>query len=112
MVRRYLGPRVPTNTILQGHPVDFETALYVATYDKNLDVIKLLLEHGADPNIRCIHGEKILKPTRRSTNTILEGSAVGFETALHVAACDGNTNIIKVLLEHGADPNIHSKKTS
>ncbi|KAJ7206790.1 ankyrin repeat-containing domain protein [Mycena pura] len=76
---------------IHGHPVDFETALYVAAYDKNLDVIKLLLEHEADPNIRCIHG-----------------SAVGFETALHVAACDGNTNIIKVLLEHGADPNIHS----
>jgi hypothetical protein len=55
-VRRYRGLRgVSTNTSLQDRPVGFETALGVAAYNGNMDIVKLLLEHGADPNI---HSEK------------------------------------------------------
>jgi hypothetical protein len=64
-VRRYLSPCVFTNTTLQAHLVDFETALYVAAHEKNLDVIKLLLEHEADPNVRCNRSEEISRPARR-----------------------------------------------
>ena len=53
---------------------------------KTLDIVKLLLDHDADPNY-------ILKEHN--------------ETALHVAiAWKENIDIVKILLDYGADPNI------
>ena len=54
--------------------------------NKTLDIVKLLLDHDADPNY-------ILKEHN--------------ETALHVAiAWKENIDIVKILLDYGADPNI------
>jgi len=46
-------------------------------------VVRILLEHGADPNAR---GEQERTP-------------------LHPAAAHGHTGVVKLLVEHGADPN-------
>jgi hypothetical protein len=46
-----LIPHAATDTAFQGDPVGFETALYVAADEGNLDIIKFLLEHGAATNI-------------------------------------------------------------
>lgn len=56
------------------------TALHRATSYSHADVVRELLEHGADVN---------------ATNKV--GS-----TALHIAATCGNTTVAKILLEHGA----------
>ena len=54
----------------------------LATFDFNM--IKLLLEHGAEPNIQDENGD----------------------TPLHIVALVGNKESIRLLLEHGADPTI------
>ncbi|CAG1970192.1 unnamed protein product [Fusarium graminearum] len=62
-------------------------ALQTAAEHNHIDVVKLLLERGADIN-------------RLSTH---DGMAAG--TALQAAVENGNEEIVDVLLEHGADPN-------
>jgi ankyrin repeat protein len=79
------------NTLLEAHPelIDepggpgVRTALHQAVFGVQADAVKLLLEHGADPNVRC------------------EGDNA---YPLHFAAEKKNFPIIRLLIEHGADP--------
>ncbi len=59
------------------------TALHVAAISKREEMVRFLLEHGADPNIRC------------------EGDSA---TPLHFAAENGQFEIVRLLVEHGCDP--------
>jgi ankyrin repeat protein len=61
---------------------DGDTALLIAVYLHNSDIVELLLGSGADPNI---------------TNG---------GTALSFATDDDDVDIVKLLLDNGADPNI------
>lgn len=65
-VRRYLTLHAATDATLQGYPVGFETALYIAADEGSLDIVKFLLEHGAAPNIP---GQNFLLLSRGLTNT-------------------------------------------
>jgi ankyrin repeat protein len=60
------------------------TALHSAVFGAQEGAVKFLLEHGADPNIRC------------------EGD---YAFPLHFAAEKRHFPIIRLLIEHGADPN-------
>lgn len=60
------------------------TALHSAVFGRQEAAVKFLLEHGADPNIRC------------------EGD---YAFPLHFAAEKQHFPIIRLLIEHGADPN-------
>jgi len=59
------------------------TPLHVAAEYGYSEIVEVLLEHGAAPNIREKYGD----------------------TPLHYAATFGNSKVVEVLLEHGADPN-------
>ena len=65
-----------------------ETPLFRAIYQDNLELAQLLVEHGADVNIKSNNGETIL-----------------YLSCLNYA----NLSTIDWLLEHGADPNITDK---
>jgi ankyrin repeat protein len=79
------------NTLLEAHPelIDepggpgVRTALHQAVFGAQADAVKLLLERGADPNVRC------------------EGDSA---YPLHFAAEKKNFPIIRLLIDHGADP--------
>jgi ankyrin repeat protein len=66
-------------------------ALHLATFDRDVDGVRWLLEHGVDPNAKrllwgCNH------------------------TALHVCAEHGFVDVAQVLLGAGADPSIRDDK--
>jgi ankyrin repeat protein len=60
--------------------------LHSAAANRSCETVRLLLEHGANPNTKQ-HG--------------------GW-TALHAAALHNDLNMIRLLLDHGADPHVKS----
>jgi uncharacterized protein len=96
------------------------TALFEAVAVRNLEVnktddngvdrapmlglIRSLLDHGANPNARTL--EQL--PTRRWIMTLNDISWVDFsgQTPFLRAALSGDITVMRLLLEHGADPNI------
>jgi F-type H+-transporting ATPase subunit beta len=64
-----------------------ETPLWAAVLTDFPDVVRYLLEHGADPNVRGALGH----------------------TPLHVAAMRGWPHLVKMLLSCGADPRLEDK---
>jgi len=72
------------------------TALAWAAYcsrKKDVDVVALLLEHGADPNLRCDDGSIGLVWATQNGRYNDDGSRTAAE------------KILRMLLENGADPN-------
>lgn len=68
------------------HPVN--TPIHLAADKNRLEVVRLLLEAGVDPNIR---------------------SAINSSTPLHQAAYSAGPEMVRLLIEHGADPNLSNK---
>ena len=75
-----------------------------------LDVVRFLIENGADQNVR--HGEWKATAIDFATYTgrteivdyLLQQGADDLDTALHTAVSQGHLEIIKLLLKKGADP--------
>ena len=93
------------------------TPLYLATDNRNieggdfpvpkpdidhLDYIKILLDHGADPNARV--KDNTLTRTIFTMQWFFEAGA----TAFIRAAQSGDVELMKLLLQHGADPKLAS----
>ncbi|MGB6946288.1 MAG: ankyrin repeat domain-containing protein [Bryobacteraceae bacterium] len=68
-----------------------------------LDLMKVLLAHGANPNAA------LLTPTLQRAHTPGEGSLNVGSTSLMRAAKNGDTAAIRLLLAHGADVNAKQK---
>ncbi len=75
-----------------------ETALHGVAGGSDLRSVRLLLDHGADPNARTKPGMK--------TYGLWRDARVRGETPLHRAAAWGSAEVIQSLLDAGADPTI------
>ncbi|MEX2121349.1 MAG: ankyrin repeat domain-containing protein [Pirellulales bacterium] len=71
-----------------------QTPLHMTAAAGDVELTRLLLEHGADPNLRDGPPQ-----TRRHPHPY-------FSTPLHYAASAGNTELMELLERHGASPDI------
>ncbi|RDL30330.1 Uncharacterized protein BP5553_10208 [Venustampulla echinocandica] len=92
-------------------------SLSVAVDHGNLNAVRLLLDHGADPNSKPTGGQMPLysaaaKGDTNSMQLLLEKGAkvdwspIGYSTALYMAVVREDANVVKVLLGYGADVNV------
>ncbi len=68
-----------------------------------LDLIRILLDHGANPNAQ------LLTPTLQRAHTPGESTLAEGSTPLMRAAKNGDAAAMRLLLDHGADPSITQK---
>ena len=73
-----------------------ETALHFAASGDNVEMVTLLIAHGADIGAKT-------KPRMR-TYFLSRDARVRGETSLHRAAAWGSPDVIRILLDAGADP--------
>ena len=105
-----------------------QTPLHIASYFGNVEIVRLLLDHGADPeaNAEGDMGEKPLHKVScgkyrspedgvRVAELLLErGADVNTRcndhcTPLHIASYFGNIEIVRLLLDNGADPETNAE---
>jgi uncharacterized protein len=97
------------------------TPLYLATDNRNieggdypvpepdmdhLDFIRMLLDHGAKPNARVLDGAPKSHSTLTRTIFTMQWFFEEGATSFVRASQSGDTALMKLLLEHGADPKI------
>ena len=101
--------------ILDIRDTEKSTPLFAAVQKGNENIVKYLVEHGADVNEEIYGNTPLFAAVKKSNENIVKylvehdadvnhKNACG-ETSLFAAARRGNENIIKYLVEHGADVN-------
>ncbi|XP_017276709.1 ankyrin repeat domain-containing protein 50 [Kryptolebias marmoratus] len=102
---------------LESRDSEGRTALHVASWQGNVEIVDLLLKHGANPNAQDAEGRPPMHSVAWTGHTkvghrLLEATGVNIDlachqgaTALSIAAQEGHANIVKMLLEKGANPN-------
>ncbi|TFK62247.1 ankyrin, partial [Pluteus cervinus] len=86
----------PINSVLDG-----VLPLHAACAGGNQQVVKLLIEHGADVNAPRLP-RRYSNDKNRDTSAPIVGTSGS--TPLHFASANGNTQVVLTLLLHGAHP--------
>ena len=87
--------------------MDVDNATFVNSIDRApyLDLIQVLLDRGADVNVRMKEIPPIRREFLRITGSLAWVDFTG-QTPFLTAALAGDLTVMKLLLKHGADPNI------
>lgn len=102
---------------------DWTAMTYACYYRRNLKIMRMLLDAGADINLKNIHGDTIIsnicrdaRNKKRVVATLLSFGAdpnivsEDSETALMRLARSGHTGLMKMLIRYGADAYIKNHK--
>ncbi|MDX1561865.1 MAG: ankyrin repeat domain-containing protein, partial [Gammaproteobacteria bacterium] len=82
-----------------------QTFEHVVDRGPMLDVVRLLLERGADPNPRTTESPPVRNHLLATTGTLEWVDFTG-QTPFLTTALAGDVTVMRLLLEHGADPHI------
>jgi uncharacterized protein len=96
--------------------------LFLAVGMNHIEAVRLLLAHGADPNVRDDEGDSPLRTCIEKeypeiarllllcgANKTIQDRVAGGMTALGLAAYWLNVEMVKLLLAHGADPHVEDE---
>ena len=99
--------RTPLWAAVETRNMDVDNGTFENSIDRApfLELIQLLLERGANPNARTKESPPIRRDFLRTTGTLAWVDFTG-QTPFLAAALAGDVTVMKLLLKHGADPNI------
>ena len=99
--------RTPLWAAVETRNMDLDNASFVNSIDRApfLDLIRVLLEKGADPNVRMKEVPPIRRAFLRVTGSLSWVDFTG-QTPFLTAALAGDVSVMRLLLQHGADPKI------
>jgi ankyrin repeat protein len=99
--------RSPLWSAVEVRNMDIDNATFVNGVDREpvLEFIKLLLDKGANPNVRTAETPPIRRFILPITGSLEWVDFVGMTPFLYAARA-GDLTVMKLLLEHGADPKI------
>ncbi|XP_035507384.2 ankyrin repeat domain-containing protein 50 isoform X1 [Scophthalmus maximus] len=101
---------------LESRDSEGRTALHVASWQGSVEMVDLLLKHGANPNAQDTEGRPPMHSVawtghaevgRRlldTRNVLIDLACHQGATSLSIAAQEGHTNIVEMLLERAANP--------
>jgi ankyrin len=99
--------RTPLWAAVETRNMDVDNASFVNSIDRApfLDLIRILLEKGVDPNVRMKEVPPIRRAFLRVTGSLSWVDFTG-QTPFLTAALAGDLAVMRLLLQHGADPKI------
>jgi serine/threonine-protein phosphatase 6 regulatory ankyrin repeat subunit B len=104
-VKRYLDEGADINAYYNN-----ATGLMYASQNGHTEVVRLLLDRGANPNLgKLEYPSTQLQPGQISTSSFSSGGLEDWATPLYWASKNGHADIVKLLLEKGADASIRTR---
>ena len=118
------GDAAGAMAMIEAHPDIAQAGLYEAVHHDHLDVVRLLLDHGADPRIpwrwACwytplMHSLRYAAPRYEIAQLLLDRGVKPDDTnglgmaTLHILANEGTTDAAAWLLDRGADIHLRDR---